>query len=45
MMINRPEGVTTVDGIAFFLSLADSPTGNVVAFNFMRDNWTELSQE
>lgn len=45
MMIDRPENVTTSDGDLFFRALADNPSANRVAFDFLRDRWDDLASE
>jgi len=45
MMIDRPENVTTSDGDLFFRALADNPSANRVAFDFLRDRWDDLASD
>jgi len=44
VILNRPEGVSTSDGVAMFNGLANNPAANRRAFEFLRDQWAALTE-
>ncbi len=42
VILNPPVGVSTNDGVAMFNALANNPTANEAAFEFLRTQWDAL---